>query len=428
MAVLRRLLVWGFGSVLLLLLIAVLYLSLVPTPAAGPGDVLERARAVWTSETRGRLLPRPGPAGRPPSDSLLVARMGELLRTKDSLFAALQRRRLQQVIDTLDAALASEQLGLADLERLSRQVTVLRAEHDSLAALLAERAAPAPPPWFSRIAWALLALVLAAVAIRVVIWGIDAFSERNRARSYLYKRWSPAVRLILWLIAFYLIVEGILEISAEGLIAAAAAIGVAVGFAAQDVLKNIFGGLVVILDKPFQVGDKIAVAGTYGEVVGIGLRSTRIQTPDDNLVTVPNAQVVDGQVANANAGALDCQVVTDLYLPGWVDESLAKRLAYQAAASSKFVYLEKPIVVLVKDEFKETFLTHVKVKAYVLDNRYEFLLVSDITERARAAFRAHGLLHPFYGQAGLDIRPPDATPPDATSPNGADTPAPDATA
>jgi small-conductance mechanosensitive channel len=161
---------------------------------------------------------------------------------------------------------------------------------------------------------------------------------------------------------------------------------------------------VIVFDQPFQVGDKISVSGTYGEVVSIGLRSTRITTPDDNLVSVPNAQVVDGQVSNANAGALDCQVVTDLYLPGWVDEIKAKQIAHEAAASSKYVYLEKPIVVIVKDEFKETFVTHLKVKAYVLDTRYEFLLVSDVTERARRAFREEGLLQPMHGaRAYVDL-------------------------
>jgi hypothetical protein len=89
--------------------------------------------------------------------------------------------------------------------------------------------------------------------------------------------------------------------------------------------------------------------------------------------------------------------VTDLYLPGWVDEAVAKRIAFEAATSSKYVYLNKPIVVLVKDEFKETFLTHLMVKAYVLDPRYEFLLMSDVTERARAGFRKAGLIGPMHG-------------------------------
>lgn len=246
------------------------------------------------------------------------------------------------------------------------------------------------------VVWSIIVLVLFSLVIRGLVWLLDALAERNAARRLFYKRLVPIVRIVLWVFAAYLIIRVIFRVDYQGLVAAGAAVGVAVGFAAQDLLKNLFGGLILVFDQPFQVGDKIRVGGTYGEVVSIGLRSTRITTPDDNLVSVPNAEVVDHQVANANAGQLHCQVVTDLFLPGWADEAEAKRVAFDAAASSKYVYLNKPIVVLVSDVFKETFLTQVRVKAYVMDPRLEFLFQSDVTERARAGFREAGLLRPEH--------------------------------
>jgi small-conductance mechanosensitive channel len=262
------------------------------------------------------------------------------------------------------------------------------------------------------VVWALLVLVLFNYVIWALVWVLDHLAERSVTRRLFYKKLVPITRILLWIFAAYLIVRVIFQVTAQGILAAAAAVGVAVGFAAQDLLKNLFGGIILVFDQPFQVGDKISAGGTYGEVKSIGLRSTRIVTPDDNLVSVPNAQVVDGQVANANAGELNCQVVTDLYLPGWTDEAKAKKIAFEAAASSKYVYLNKPIVVLVKDEFKETFLTHLKVKAYVLDPRYEFLFQSDVTERARAGFREAGLTDASHGlRAYLDpsrLHPPPA--------------------
>lgn len=251
------------------------------------------------------------------------------------------------------------------------------------------------------VVWSILVIVLFNLVIRMMVWLLDNLAERNAARRLFYKRLVPVVRIVLWVFAAYLVVRVIFQVDAQGIFAAAAAIGVAVGFAAQDLLKNLFGGLILVFDQPFQVGDKVSVGGTYGEVVSIGLRSTRIVTPDDNLVSVPNAQVVDQQVANANAGQLNCQVVTDLYLPGWADEETSKRIAFDAAASSKYVYLNKPIVVLVSDVFKETFLTRVRVKAYVMDPRLEFFFQSDVTERARAGFREAGLLRPEHMRTWL---------------------------
>ena len=239
---------------------------------------------------------------------------------------------------------------------------------------------------------AVLVLVITFFLIKGVAFILEGLAERNAERRLLYKRLVPIIRVLLWGVSLYVVMRGIFDVDAQGLFAAAAAIGVAVGFAAQDLLKNIFGGLVILFDQSFQVGDKIQVGGTYGEVTSIGLRSTRIVTPDDNLVTVPNAQVADDQVSNANAGELNCQVGTDLYLPGDVDEGRAKDLAYQAAVSSPYVYLQKPIVVLVKDDYDEGHLVHLKVKAYVMDTRYEALLASDVTERARRAYREEGLI------------------------------------
>ncbi|NNF27509.1 MAG: mechanosensitive ion channel [Gemmatimonadetes bacterium] len=248
-----------------------------------------------------------------------------------------------------------------------------------------------------RIFWTLVVLATTALLVRSLAFVLEALAERNAERRLFYKRLVPLARLFSWIVAVVVVARIVWSVDAQGLLAAGAAGAVAIGFASQDILKNVFGGLVIVADRPFAAGDKVRVGNTYGEVVSVGLWSTRITTPDDNLVSVPNSQVVNGQVANANSGALDCQVVTDLYLPGWVDERLAKKIAYEAAASSPFVYLHKPIVVLVRDVFDQTFLTNLKVKAYVLDQRYEFRFMSDVTERARDEFRKHGLLDRHHG-------------------------------
>jgi len=253
----------------------------------------------------------------------------------------------------------------------------------------------------ARLFLAFVLLLVTYWVLRFLIWIIETASERSARRRLLLKRLIPITRMVVWSLAIYFVVANVFEVDRNGIIAASAALGIGIGLAAQDVFKNILGGLIIILDQPFQVGDKVSVGGTYGEVVSIGLRSTRIVTHEDSLVSVPNSQVVDSQVANSNSGALDCQVVTHLYLPGWTDVEKAKRIAYSAAANSRYVFLDKPIVVLVKDEFQETFLTHLLVKAYVLDTRYETALASDITETAKIAFVKEGLFAPL---PGLEIR------------------------
>ena len=298
---------------------------------------------------------------------------------------------------TLQDSLITLVLGLSTrVDSLAASIPV-EAEPDSVTSALSLPDAPEFRFVGLRILWTLVVLAATALLVRSLAFVLEALAERNAERRLFYKRLVPLVRLLSWIIAVIVVARIVWSVDAQGLVAAGAAGAVAIGFAAQDILKNVFGGLVIVADRPFAAGDKVRVGDTYGEVVSVGLWSTRITTPDDNLVSVPNSQVVNGQVANANSGALDCQVVTDLYVPGWVDERLAKKIAYEAAASSPFVYLHKPIVVLVRDVFNQTFLTNLKVKAYVLDQRYEFRFMSDVTERARDEFRKHGLLDRHHG-------------------------------
>lgn len=246
----------------------------------------------------------------------------------------------------------------------------------------------------TKILFSLFVIFLAYVLIKGFVYATERIAERRPSQRLFYKRIIPIFRIAIWVTVFSYLAFAVFGAM---LLPAAAAFGVAVGFAGQEIVKNIFGGLTIIIDQPFQTGDRIRVGNSYGEVVSIGLRSTRIQTLDDNLVTIPNSEVMASQVSNANAGELNCQVVTDLYLPGWIDESEAKEVAYNAASSSKYVFRQKPIVVLVKDKYEHGFVTQLQVKAYVLDTRFESLFMSDVTERARAEFRKRGLIPKYHG-------------------------------
>ncbi|QSZ66303.1 mechanosensitive ion channel family protein [Methanofollis aquaemaris] len=105
------------------------------------------------------------------------------------------------------------------------------------------------------------------------------------------------VKYVIWFIAFLLILST-LQIDITPLLAGAGIAGVAVAMAAQDILSNFFGGALIVMDKPFQVRDRIKIDGYLGDVVSIGPRSTRIQTLDYQLVTIPNSMVANSVITN----------------------------------------------------------------------------------------------------------------------------------
>lgn len=104
-------------------------------------------------------------------------------------------------------------------------------------------------------------------------------------------------RVLIYVIAIFLVLA-ILEINLTGLIAGLGLGGVIVTLAAQDTAKNLFGGLVIFIDKPFSVGDWIQMDSYEGTIEDITFRTTRIRTFENALVNVPNAIIADASVTN----------------------------------------------------------------------------------------------------------------------------------
>lgn len=93
------------------------------------------------------------------------------------------------------------------------------------------------------------------------------------------------------------------NVDATGWLASAGIVGLAVGFAAQDTLSNLFAGVFILADRPYRVGDYIRLdSGERGQVTFIGLRSTRMVTRDDVEVTVPNAVMGGAKIVNESGG------------------------------------------------------------------------------------------------------------------------------
>jgi small-conductance mechanosensitive channel len=151
----------------------------------------------------------------------------------------------------------------------------------------------------------------------------------------------------------------------------------------------------------------------YGEIDHIGLRSTKLTTPDDTRVTIPNSEVLTGKVYNANSGVPDCQVVTDVIVPHNADPNLLIALGYETAHSSPFLLLDKPVLVLILDQFENRPYTILRVKAYVYDHRSEPQMQSDITTRIKSELLRLGILErcgpaidPWTAATVKDVRNP----------------------
>ena len=243
----------------------------------------------------------------------------------------------------------------------------------------------------TRILYAVLVLAATYLLVRLSDAAMLSLAGRAARARFFFGILPPAVRFILWLIGAYVVLS-IFSPSQETFFAVIASVGIALGLGAQDLVKNVIGGLVILVDRPYQLGDRVRIGDAYGEVDHIGLRSTKLTTPDAIRVTIPNSEVLSGMAWNANSGVPDCQVVTDVFLPTTTDPDLAVRIGYEAAYTSPYLLVRKPVVVLITDVFERQPYLRLRIKAYVYDHRFEPRMQSDITERAKAEFLRLGLL------------------------------------
>src|SRR5579871_5352772 len=143
----------------------------------------------------------------------------------------------------------------------------------------------------------LLVLVFSFVGLRLALNWTGRAMRRGRVdlgTQILVKRGL----VIVWLLGTLLIVLGILGVNPAGLLAIAGAVGLAFSLAMQDILKNFFSGIYLLLERPFRVGDRIQVKDQLGTVENIGIRTTQLRTDDNVQVLVPNATVFGEVVTN----------------------------------------------------------------------------------------------------------------------------------
>ena len=249
-----------------------------------------------------------------------------------------------------------------------------------------------------RVPFAILAILIAWGLTNTASRVLDDLGLRFTGWRILLKQVSVVIKFTILVSTAAVVVASVVHLTSEVMLALGGSVAVAVGFAFKDLLSSFMAGVTILFDRPFQVGDRVAVGDVYGEVVEIGLRTTRIVTLDDNLVSVPNSRFLTDTVASANAGALDQQCVFRFYVASTADMELARRIVYEATVSSRFVYLNKPVVVHVKEApvpgVQSLLALHLTVKAYVMDGRFEVAFETDVHERVKRALRRSGINTP----------------------------------
>jgi len=188
---------------------------------------------------------------------------------------------------------------------------------------------------------------------------------------------------------------------------------------ARDTISDILNGFIILVDEPFREGDVIRIEGwdEWGWVVELGARTTRIRTRGNQLVIVPNAKIVSGQIVNYSYPDLPCRMHTNIRLDYGSDLDQIRRVIEDTMRSLEEVLPDKPVDIFFREFGDSARLMRVYWWIAIIDNQYHIAdRVNDALEAALADAGFNISLTTYkVGLSNEDLSPSDSTGTELTS-------------
>ncbi len=224
------------------------------------------------------------------------------------------------------------------------------------------------------------------------------FAEKSKgdADDRLIGLLELVIRYVIWFIAIMAILS-VFEIDITPFLAGAGILGLAVAFAAQDIISNFFGGAIITIDKPFKVGDRIKVDTYYGDVISIGPRSTRLKTLDYQIVTIPNNKITTNVIVNYAEPDQKMRITIPVSVAYGTDPKKVKDILLEIASevmkNTEYLIDDPPPKVFFSEysDSSLNFILYVWAKKYNLPDEVKDAVNTRIADR----FAAEGIEIPF---------------------------------
>ena len=204
----------------------------------------------------------------------------------------------------------------------------------------------------------LLPMVILAVLGILVIQVVLKMARKMLAKSKLEKAAHTlivtALQIVLYVLLALAVASG-LGIDVTGVVALASVLTLAVSLSVQDLLTNVFGGFTLLYTKPFVSEDFVEIAGQSGTVKEIGLTYTKLATPDNKIVSIPNSAVVAAEIVNytvTGTRRLDINLTVSYGVSADIVMQIMEKASCQNAV------LAEPAPVIAMKEYNEQSITY----------------------------------------------------------------------
>ncbi|QXD14614.1 mechanosensitive ion channel family protein [Rhodocaloribacter litoris] len=190
------------------------------------------------------------------------------------------------------------------------------------------------------------------------------------------------------------------DINITALLAGFSIVGIAVGFAAKDTLENFISGVTILLDRPFRVGDRIVIEGIYGTVEEITLRSTRVRTLNNEILVMPNIQMINQKLINHTMlGILRVEIPFGIAYKEYPEE--ARKVVLRLTEGDDRLHPNYPPECVVTGLGDSS--VDMSLRLYLKNPLQEMQIKYEYVEKVREALRAADIEIPFpHRQLFLD--------------------------
>jgi len=225
-----------------------------------------------------------------------------------------------------------------------------------------------------------------------------AAKTETRVDNIIFELLNKFAGAIIYATAFVLALD-MLGVNVMPFIAGAGVAGIAIGFAAKDTLSNLIAGVLLIIDRPFEIGDRIeawsAPAGTasWGDVIDIGLRATKIRTTDNLVIVIPNNEIMKRDIVNYTLISADIRVRINIGVSYDADINKVKALILKVADSADWI-LKQPAPKVVVRSFGESSVD-LQLRVWISDARKRMDTISYITDQTKEVFDREGIEIPY---------------------------------
>ena len=255
---------------------------------------------------------------------------------------------------------------------------------------------------FSRVMKSLVVIIwiYAIAKLANVIISELGFKFAEKTKSTLDDELMPLFQKLSNIIIYFAGIMILLKtwnIDITPLLASAGIMGFVIAFAAQDTLSHLFGGISIYFDKPFKVGDRVQLeSGEIGDVLEIGIRSTRIKTFDETVVILPNSKIANSKIINYNQPAAKIKEKIKIGVAYGSDINKVKKILLDIAEKTEGVE-KKPAPSVYFTDFLDHALEFVIV-TWVDSPGEKFMVKTKINEEIYRRFNEEGIQIPYPTQ------------------------------